>query len=203
MTPGHVAYGLHAQYGIHVAPDIVVAWERGMLAPASHELTALAGVLWCAPADLLGAARSLREHRIARAVGQEELARRVGMDVSAYRTMEDRDRWRGNARQTAALAEALALSPRELLTATGRTEEFAELLRSAVTTRWQAYVRPVAKALAVPKGQVESALQQMHADYQARMVTTSSWGASGGSGQAGKEYLELVVDHFWELAPDQ
>ncbi|MEU2434431.1 XRE family transcriptional regulator [Streptomyces sp. NPDC007861] len=203
MTPGHVAYGLQAQYGIHVAPDIVVAWERGTLAPASHELTALAGVLWCAPGDLLGAARSLREHRIARAIDPEELARLVGMEASAYRTMEDTDRWRGSERQTAALAEALALSPRELLTATGRNEEFAELLRSAATTRWQAYVRPVARVLAVPRRQVESALRQMHADYQARMVTTSSWGASGGSGEAGKEYLERVVDHFWELAPDR
>ncbi|MFE7774581.1 helix-turn-helix domain-containing protein [Streptomyces sp. NPDC057445] len=199
MAPGHVSYGLQAQYGLQITPDTVVAWERGLLAPSSQELTALAGVLWCAPGDLLGAARTLREHRIARAVTEEDLARRVGMDVSAYRRVEESNRWRGNERQTAALAVALSLSPRELLTATGRNDELADLLRSAATTRWQAYVRPVGKLLPMPKERLENVLQQLHADYQARMVTTSSWGDSGGSGEAGREFLERVVEHFWEL----
>ncbi|WP_351223723.1 helix-turn-helix transcriptional regulator [Streptomyces sp. NPDC002133] len=201
MAPGHVAYGLQAQYGLQIAPDIVVAWERGLLAPNSQELTALAGVLWCAPGDLLGPARTLREHRMARAMTVEDLARRVGVDVSSYRRMEDTNRWRGNERQTAALAENLSLSPRELLTATGRDDELAELLRSAATTRWQAYVRPVAKLLPMPKRELEDVLQRLHEDYHARMVTTSSWGASGGSGESGREFLDGVVDHFWALAP--
>ncbi|MER7000272.1 helix-turn-helix domain-containing protein [Streptomyces sp. NPDC000410] len=201
MAPGHVAYGLRAQYGLQITPETVVAWERGMLGPSSQELTALAGVLWCAPGDLLGAARTLREHRISRGLAADDLARRLSMDASAYQKMEDTGRWRGSERQTAALAETLGLSPRELLTATGRNEELAELLRSAATTRWQAYVRPVSKLLAIPKRHLEDALRQLHTDYQARMVTTSSWGASGGSGEEGKEFLDGIVDHFWELAP--
>ncbi|MGW7367517.1 helix-turn-helix domain-containing protein [Streptomyces sp. NPDC054841] len=201
MAPGHVAYGLQAQYGLQVAPDTVAAWERGLLAPSSQELTALAGVLWCSPAELLGAPQTLREHRMSRGLGPDDLARRVGMDTSSYQRMEDGNRWRGNERQTAALAEVLALSPRELLTATGRNEELAELLRSAATTRWQAYVRPVAKMLPLPKRHLEDVLQELHQEYQARMVATSSWGASGGSGEAGKEFLDRVVDHFWALTP--
>ncbi|MEI5006180.1 helix-turn-helix transcriptional regulator [Streptomyces sp. PmtA] len=203
MAPGHVAYGLQAQYGLRVTPDTVVAWERGLLAPDSRELTALAGVLWCSPGELLGRPQSLREHRIARALGADELARRVGMDPSAYRRVEEGDRWRGNARQTAALAEALSLTPRELLIATGRAEELADLLRSAATTRWQAYVRPVARMLPLPVRQLEGALQRLHTDYHARMAATSSWGASAGSGESGREFLDGIVEHFWALTPGQ
>ncbi|MCX4513378.1 helix-turn-helix domain-containing protein [Streptomyces sp. NBC_01619] len=201
MAPGHVAYGLQAQYGLRTTPDVVVAWERGQLAPDSQELTALAGVLWCSPAELLGAPQSLREHRMARALSPDDLARRVGLDSAAYRRMEDANHWRGNERQTAALAQALALSPRELLTATGRNEELADLLRSAATTRWQAYVRPVAKILPMPKRRLEGILQQLHAGYHARMAATSSWGASESSGESGKEFLDRIVHEFWILAP--
>jgi transcriptional regulator with XRE-family HTH domain len=202
MAPGHVAYGLQAQYGLRVTADTVVAWERGLLAPDSRELTALAGVLWCSPGELLGTPQSLREHRMARAMGVEELARRVGMDPSSYRRMEDGNRWRGNGRQTAALAEALSLTPRELLTATGRDGELAELLRSAATTRWQAYVRPVARMLPLPGRRLEAALQRLHSDYHARMAATSSWGASAGSGESGRDFLDRIVEHFWALASD-
>ncbi len=202
MAPGHVAYGLQAQYGLPVTPDTVVAWERGLQAPESRELTALAGVLWCSPGELLGTPQSLREYRIARALGPDELARRVGMDPSTYQRMENADRWRGNERQTAALAEALSLTPRELLTATGRGEELAELLRSAATTRWQAYVRPVAKLLPLPRRRLDDALQRLHADYHARMAATSSWGASAGSGESGRDFLDRIADHFWAVVSD-
>ncbi|MEV1054159.1 helix-turn-helix transcriptional regulator [Streptomyces sp. NPDC049887] len=200
MAPGHVAYGLQAQYGLPVTADTVVAWERGLLAPDSRELAALAGVLWCSPGELLGTPQSLREHRLARALGAEDVARRVGMDPASYRRMEDGNRWRGNERQTAALAEALSLTPRELLTATGRDGELAELLRSAATTRWQAYVRPVAKMLPLPRQRLEAALQRLHTDYHARMAATSSWGASAGSGESGRDFLDRIADHFWALA---
>ncbi|MFE3327454.1 helix-turn-helix domain-containing protein [Streptomyces sp. NPDC059176] len=202
MAPGHVAYGLRAQYGLAVGPDVVIAWERGLLAPDSRELNALAGVLWCSPAELLGSPRTLREYRLSRGVSADDLARRVGVDPGSYRRMEDTGRWSGNERQTAALADALALSPRELLAATGRGAELDELLRSAVTTRWQAYVKPLTKLLSTPRSQGESVLRQLHADYQARMAATSSWGASGGSGEAGKEFLDRITEHFWALIPD-
>lgn len=89
MAPGHVAYGLRAQYGLHVTPDTVVAWERGRGVPGEQELTALAGVLWCSPAELIAAATTLREHRMARGLAPEELARRVGVAAGAYQKMED------------------------------------------------------------------------------------------------------------------
>ncbi|MFP1626523.1 helix-turn-helix domain-containing protein [Streptomyces sp. 5K101] len=201
MAPGHVAYGLRAQYGLHVSPDTVVAWERGLAAPDTRELTALAGVLWCSTGELLAAATTLREHRMARGMAPEDLARRVGLDASAYQRMEDSGRWRGNERQTAVLAETLGLTPRELLAATGRDEDLAGLLRSAVTARWQAYVRPVGKMLPLDRDHLEAVLQQLHADYQSRMVATLSWGeTSRDTGEPGRDFLDSIVDHFWALS---
>ncbi|WP_236240385.1 helix-turn-helix transcriptional regulator [Streptomyces sp. CC228A] len=201
MLPGHVAYGLRAQYGLNVPPDTVVSWERGLARPDTRELTALAGVLWCSPGDLIATATTLREHRIARGLAADDLARRVGVDVRSYLKMEETGRWRGNERQTAALAEVLGLGARELLAATGKDAELAEVLRDAATTRWQAYVKPAARLLPMDRPHLEEVLQRLHADYQARMVATYSWGESGGSGgEAGREYLERIVDHFWALA---
>jgi transcriptional regulator with XRE-family HTH domain len=201
MAPGHVAYGLRAQYGLHITPDTVVAWERGIASPDARELTALAGVLWCAPGELLAAARTIREHRIARGMTPDELARRVGVEVTAYLRMEETGRWRGNDRQTAALAAVLGLALPDLLAATGRDRELAQLLRDAVTARWQAYVRPVARMLPLERRELEDVLEQLHTDYQSLMVATLSWGAaSGDTGEAGREFLDRIVDHFWELA---
>ncbi|MFE7582237.1 helix-turn-helix domain-containing protein [Streptomyces gardneri] len=197
MAPGHVAYGLRAQYGLFIDPDTVVAWERGRLLPTEQELTALAGVLWCAPAELIAAATTMREHRLARALSAEELARRVGVSAHAYQRMEDEGRWRGTERQTATLAEVLGLGPRALITATGGDAGLAELLRDAATTRWQAYVKPAVKMVPLPKKTVESALQRLHTDYHARMAATSSWGASGATGDEGRAYLEEITGHFW------
>ncbi|MFF1508863.1 helix-turn-helix domain-containing protein [Streptomyces sp. NPDC058326] len=197
MAPDHVAYGLRVQYGLFVTPDTVLAWERGRAAPGEQELTALAGVLWCAPAELIAAASTLREHRLARGLAAEELARRVGVTTSAYQRMEEEGRWHGNERQTAALAEVLGLGPRALITATGGDERLAELLRDAATTRWQAYVKPVVKMVPLPKRTLEAALQRLYTDYHARMAATSSWGASGGSGDEGRAYLAEITAHFW------
>ncbi|MFI8827873.1 helix-turn-helix domain-containing protein [Streptomyces sp. NPDC053431] len=199
MGPDHVAYGLRAQYGLYIGPETVVAWERGRLAPTSQELTALAGVLWCSPVELLTSATTLREHRIARGLAPEDLARRIGMDPAAYQRMEDGGRWRGNERQTAALAEVLGLDSRALLAATGGDEKLRELLRDAATTRWQAYVKPVIKLLPLPKRTVEDALQRLHTDYHAKMAATSSWGASASTGDAGRAYLDEITEHFWAL----
>ncbi|MEV6393289.1 helix-turn-helix transcriptional regulator [Streptomyces sp. NPDC051907] len=201
MATGHVAYGLRAQYGLQIPPETVAAWERGIVVPSQRELTALAGVLWCAPSELLTQATTLREHRVARGLSAEDLARRVGLDSSSYRRMEDSGRWRGNERQTAALAGALELGPRELLTATGRDGDLAGLLRDAVGARWQAYVRPVSKMLPMDRGHLEDVLQQLHTDYQSRMVATLSWGPSSeDTGEAGRDFLDRIVDHFWALA---
>ncbi|MFJ6794281.1 helix-turn-helix domain-containing protein [Streptomyces sp. NPDC091268] len=203
MAPGHVAYGLRAQYGMLVTPETVMAWERGEISPTSAELTALAGVLWCSPGELLAEPVTMREHRMARGLTAEELARRLGLEANAYQKMEDTGRWKGNERQSAALASALGLSLAQFVTATGKHDELAEVLRSAVTTRWQAYVKPLSKLLPVPKQHLEYVLEQLYNDYQSKMVATLSWGsASGeaGTGDAGREFLAGIVERFWYLA---
>ncbi|MCX5375769.1 helix-turn-helix domain-containing protein [Streptomyces sp. NBC_00091] len=203
MAPGHVAYGLRAQYGLLVAPETVMAWERGELSPSSAELTALAGVLWCSPGELLAEPVTLREHRIARGMDPEDLARRIGVEANAYRKMEDTGRWKGNERQSAALASVLGLTLAQFVTVTGKQAELADLLRSAVTTRWQAYVKPLGKLLPVPKAHLERILELLHNDYQSRMVATLSWGGAegtAGTGDSGREFLHGITDRFWALS---
>lgn len=205
MAPGHVAYGLGAQYGLHISAETVAAWERGIAWPTEYELTALAGVLWCAPGELLTAARTLREHRVARELTPEELAGQLGVSASAYLRMEEAGKWRGNDRQSAALIEALGLSAAAFVTVSGRDEELAELLRSAATTRWQAYVKPVSKLAPVERPKVQIMLERLHADYQALMVSTLSWSSTGtepagATGDAGRAFLAGIVERFWETA---
>ncbi|WP_326701772.1 helix-turn-helix domain-containing protein [Streptomyces sp. NBC_01754] len=205
MAPGHVAYGLGAQYGLRVTAETVLAWERGVALPDERELKALAGVLWCGPGDLLSAASTLREHRLAQGVSLEDLARTLGMAPAAYLRIEESGRWRGNDRQAAALRKALDMSAAQFLTATGRNEELAELLNRAVTTRWQAYVKPVAKLVPLDRVLVENVLAQLHADYQSMMVSTLSWsstgrGGAGEAGEPGQEFLDRVVEQFWRTA---
>ncbi|MFI5619143.1 helix-turn-helix domain-containing protein [Streptomyces sp. NPDC051567] len=199
MAPGHVAYGLRAQYGLLVPPETVTAWEQGEIPPTATEITALAGVLWCAPADLLSEPVTLREHRIARGLDAAELARRIGLDAGAYQKMEDSGRWKGNDRQSTILTAVLGLSPAQFVVAGGRQEELAALLRSAVTTRWQPQVKPLAKLVPVTKGQLERVLEQLHAEYRARAASALSWG-EGAAGDPGQEFLAEVVDRFWSLA---
>ncbi|RPF36352.1 XRE family transcriptional regulator [Streptomyces sp. TLI_185] len=201
MGPEHVAYGLRVSYGLpYVSPDLVLAWERGSISPSSPELTALAGVLWCSPGEITGPPRTLREHRIARGLAPEDVARTVGLEFLAYMHMEEHNAWRGNERQAAALADLLALSLPDFVTVTGREPKLAELLRSAVTTRWQAYVRPVAKTVPLDRHLLEDALQTLHQDYQGQMAASLSWAdgnAAGDSSDAGREFLERIVDRFW------
>ncbi|MEU6097921.1 helix-turn-helix transcriptional regulator [Streptomyces sp. NPDC047079] len=201
MRPEHVAYGMRSSYGLpYVTVDLVIAWERGITAPSVPELTALAGVLWCSPGELIGAPRTLREHRVARGLALEDVARAVGLELLAYVRMEEAGEWRGNDRQSAALADVLDLTLPDFITVTGRDGRLAELLRSAVTTRWQAYVRPLGKLLPLERHLLEDVLEEMHADYQGQMVATLSWGATAAaadSGEAGRDYLDHIVGNFW------
>ncbi|ARP72423.1 DNA-binding protein [Streptomyces sp. MUSC 125] len=202
MGPEHVAYGLRVSYGLpHATPELVIAWERGTIAPNNLELTALSGVLWCSPGELIGRPRTLREHRIARALAPEDVARAVGADLRSYLRMEESGDWRGNDRQTAALAEVLDLSLPDFVAVTGREDKLAELLRSAVTTRWQAYVRPVGKVAAVERARLEKVLQELHQDYQGQMVASLSWGgnsAARASSDSGRAFLDRIVEYFWD-----
>ncbi|WP_374294429.1 helix-turn-helix domain-containing protein [Streptomyces olivochromogenes] len=201
MEPEHVAYGLRASYGLpYVTPDLVVAWERGIAVPSSPELTALAGVLWCAPRELIGRPRSLREHRVARGLAPEDVALTVGLELLAYLRMEENDEWRGTERQSAALAELLELSLRDFVTVTGRDGKLSDLLRSAVVTRWQAYVRPVGRMVSLDRRLVEVTLQELHQDYQGKMVASLTWGGTGSaedSSHNGRDFLDRILDHFW------
>ncbi|MEU4617369.1 XRE family transcriptional regulator [Streptomyces umbrinus] len=203
MGPEHVAYGMQASFGLpYVTPDLVVAWERGIAAPSNTELTALAGVLWCSPGDLIGAPRTLREHRIARGLATEDVARAVGLELLAYVRMEEADEWRGNERQSSALAEILDLSLADLVTVTGHETKLAEMLRNAVTTRWQAYVRPVGKLLPLDRRLVGDVLRALHTEYQGQMVATLSWSGGAAAGEAddaGRDFLDRIVDRFWSV----
>lgn len=209
MLPGHVAYGLGAQYGLRVATDTVIAWERGTAVPSEYELTALAGVLWCSPGELLTGARTLREHRMAKGLDPAEFARLLGLTGEAYRRMEESGRWRGNDRQSALLNKVLGLTAAGFVTVSGRDEELTGLLRDAVTTRWQARVRPIAKLVPLEHGAVQDVLEQLHADYQALMVPTLSWSGTGAgrgteragtAGDAGRAFLAEVLERFWRTA---
>ncbi|MBL1108258.1 XRE family transcriptional regulator [Streptomyces sp. 5-8] len=199
MGPEHVAYGMRASYGMpYVTPDLVVAWERGTVTPSSPELTALAGVLWCSPGELIGRPQTLREHRIARAVAPEDVAHAVGMELRAYLRAEESGQWRGNERQSAALAQTLDLALPDFVAVTGREAKLADLLHSAVTTRWQAYVRPVMKLAPLDKGVVEDVLQALHQDYQGHMAATLSWGGgSRSASESGQQFLDGIVENFW------
>lgn len=200
MAPGHVAYGMRASYGIaHITPEIVIAWERGEGAPTSGELTALAGALWCSPSELIGVPRTLREYRLALGLAPEDVARAVGLEIHSYLRMEETGDWQGNDRQSTALAEVLRLTPRALTTVTGRDAHLAELLRDAARTRWQGAVRPISRLVPVQRRELEDVLHEMHLEYQALMAATLSWGGgmSSGSGDAGRQFLERILDEFW------
>ncbi|WP_372341383.1 helix-turn-helix domain-containing protein [Streptomyces sp. CC224E] len=200
MAPGHVAYGMRASYGLaHITPDVIVAWESGEAVPAAGELTALAGALWCSPSELIGAPRTLREHRLALGLAPEDVARAVGMEIHSYLRMEETGDWQGNDRQSTALADTLRLSPRATVTVTGRDAQLAELLRDAARTRWQGSVRPIGRLVPVQRRELEDVLHEMHLEYQALMAATLSWGggASPGAGDAGREFLERILDEFW------
>jgi transcriptional regulator with XRE-family HTH domain len=205
MGPEHVAHGMRVSFGLpHVTAGLVTAWERGVASPAGPELTALAGVLWCAPGELIGRPRTLREHRVSRGLAPEDVARAVGLGLGAYLRMEDRDDWRGTERQCAALARVLGLALPDLVAVTGREGRLAELLRGAVGTRWQAYVRPVGKVVPLERRELESILQELHQDYQRQMVASLNWGAgsavAGEASDAGRDFLERIVEHFWARA---
>ncbi|GGY48253.1 DNA-binding protein [Streptomyces djakartensis] len=199
MTPEHVAHDMRVSYGHpRITPDHVMAWERGAAAPSGPELTALAGVLWCSPGELIGRPRTLREHRIARGLAPEDVARVVGHELHAYLHMEETDTWRGTDRQSAALAHLLGLRLPDLVTVTGRDARLGDLLRSAVMNRWQAHVRQVSKLVPLERHFLESALRALHQDYQGHMAATLSRG--GGRSDAGdlaRDFLDRIVDHFW------
>ncbi|MFE6703062.1 XRE family transcriptional regulator [Streptomyces sp. NPDC057718] len=203
MAPGHVAYGMRASFGTsHVSPEHVVAWERGTHVPDAGELTALAGALWCQPSELMGRPSTLLEHRIARGVPAEEVARATGLTLDAYGYMEETGQWTGDKRQSVKLGEVLSLPPRDFIAITRLEEELARLLTEAVSTRWQAHIRAIAKLVSMDRRDLKAPLQAMQQEYQVLMAATlSRAGGTTASGEDGRRYVENIVDHFWSRVP--
>lgn len=203
MAPGHVAYGMRASFGTsHVSPEHVVAWERGTHVPDATELTALAGALWCQPSELMGRPSTLLEHRIARGVSAEDVARVTGLTLDAYGQMEAAGHWTGDKRQSVKLGEVLDLPPRDFIAITRLEEELARLLVEAVSTRWQAHIRAIAKLVSMDRRDLKAPLQAMEQEYQVLMAATlSRAGGTTASGEDGRRYIETIVDHFWSRLP--
>ncbi|MFJ8073225.1 helix-turn-helix domain-containing protein [Streptomyces sp. NPDC096176] len=204
MAPGHVAYGMRASFGMaHITPEHVTAWEQGLALPTAEELTALAGALWCAPGELMGRPRTLREHRLARGIPAEDVARGTGLTLEAYHRMEETGQWTGDKRQSAALGSVLGLPARDFIAITGLEDELARLLTEAVSTRWQAHVRAIAKLVAMDRRVLQDPLRSMQQEYQLLMAATlSRGGGTTASGEAGRRYVDEIVDHFWARLPD-
>ena len=199
MAPGHVAYGMSASYGMtHITPDHITAWERGVAAPNATELTALAGALWCAPGELMGRPRTLHEHRLARGIAADDVADATGITREAYQQMEATGRWAGDAQQSAKLGSFLGLAPRDLIAVTGLEHELARMLTEAVSTRWQAHIKDIARLVSMDRRDLKNPLRTMHDEYQTLMAATLSRAAATSSaGESGQRYLDAIVDHFW------
>ncbi|MFE7620488.1 helix-turn-helix domain-containing protein [Streptomyces sp. NPDC057496] len=204
MAPGHVAYGMRASYGMtHITPDHITAWERGTALPADGEVAALAAALWCTPGELMGTPHTLREHRLARGLAAEDVARATGLPLDAYRHMEETGVWTGDKRHSAELGTLFNLPPRDFIAITGREEELAQLLTEAVSTRWQAHIRPIARLVSADRRSLQDPLRTMHQEYQGLMAATlSRAGGASASGEDGRRYIEGIVGRFWSLVPE-
>ena len=204
MAPGHVAYGMQASFGLtHITADHVAAWERGTVLPSTSELTALAGALWCHPSELMGRPRTLREHRIARGINAEDVARGTDLNLDAYRYMEETGQWTDDKRQSTKLGSLLNLPPRDFIAITGLEDELAHLLAEAVTTRWQAHIRAIARLVSMERRDLKGPLNAMHQEYQTLMTATlSRAGGTTASGEDGRRYIDDIVNHFWDLLPE-
>ncbi|MFD9336856.1 transcriptional regulator [Streptomyces sp. NPDC060028] len=200
-----------AACGTPVHPEWVMAWEQGSHVPSDRHLFALADVLWCDTATLMGTEpRTLAEFRLARRLSAERLAYRLGMDPDEYRAAESARQWHGDARQTRVLVEALGLSLRKLIGIMGRVEELEEHLRSAIAGRWKAYVDPVVEIVSVDATSVGDALRTMHAEfsgfserYMGHLVARNADARLKEVATERAAYLRRLVDHFWELMGDE
>ncbi|MCM2579343.1 transcriptional regulator [Streptomyces meridianus] len=206
LTPYQVAQSM-ATCGVPVHPDFIDAWESGSHIPAETELFALADVLWCPVATLMGLEpQTLRELRLARQLTAERLALRIGMDLDVYTYAEENETWDGDYRQTRALADALGLTLRQLVSVIGQSDELGGLLRSAIEGRWKAYVGPVSQIVTVNETRVSDVLRALHAEYSdfserymGHLVARNDDARLREIAAERSAFLRNLVDHFWEL----
>ncbi|MBW1595860.1 helix-turn-helix transcriptional regulator [Streptomyces sp. JJ38] len=203
MTPAHVSYGMWAAFGLRITPETIAAWELQEETPNETELAALAGALWCSPADLLGKPRTLHEYRLVKGVALSDVALQIGMPTAQYAEVERTGTWTGNEQQAATLAAILGLSVRTHIELIGKDRKLREHLRSAAGSRWQAYVRPVHKLLpSLDRPTVERVLERLNDEFHKRSFSSLSWidtstETGSNSVDAGRQFLDEVGEHFW------
>lgn len=210
LTVTQVAASM-ASCGAPVHPELVLAWEQGSHVPSDQHLFALADVLWCDTATLMGTGpRTLTEFRLARRLSVGRLAYRLGMDPSEYHAAESARRWHGDARQTRVLAEALGLSLSEMIGILGRGAELEDHLRSGIAGRWKVHVDPVVEIVAVDATSVGDALRTMHAEfsgfserYMGHLVARNDDSRLKEIAAERAAYLRRLVDRFWELIGEE
>ncbi|MEY9962191.1 transcriptional regulator with XRE-family HTH domain [Streptacidiphilus sp. MAP12-16] len=197
LSPVMVARAM-ASHGVYAVPPQVIAWETGELLPSEAQLVALARALWCPPGQLMGGrAVSIRDHRLALGLPPEELARQLGLTPRVYAQLEATPRWTGDEDETYLLAQALRLTPRALVAATGRGEELQVLLQRAIDGRWQ----PQAKALArlVPtlgREWIDHALRVLHDEGH---TSGALWGGDSPDEAEPPPGPEELTERFWLL----
>ncbi|MFF7634483.1 transcriptional regulator [Kitasatospora sp. NPDC008050] len=207
LTPEQVV-GAMSAHGVRLLATHLTAWESGELRPSEREFIALARALWCPAAELMGRPpASLRDFRVARELTAEQTAARIGMGPDGYATAELTGRWAGSPEQSAALAEALGLTLRDLvLRVCGAGEELDQRLHQCVQGRWQAQLPAVAALVPVPRPSLAAVLAALPGEYQvASHWGTGSWGAPapGAPGPVTGEPAVPRLERFWALLAGQ
>ncbi|MEU9043989.1 MULTISPECIES: helix-turn-helix transcriptional regulator [unclassified Kitasatospora] len=193
LTPEQVAEGM-AAHGVRLLPTHVLAWEAGELRPSEPEFIALARALWCPTAKLMDTRPvRLRDHRVARELGQAAVADRTGTILDTYRQAELTGQWDGDEEQTRALAEVLDLTLPELVEATGRREALGRLLRQCVAGRWQPHLRALARIVPAPADTLAAALTVLHQEHH----VPTHWGATTRA--APPPTTDSLTPRFWHL----
>lgn len=204
MSHDQVAYGL-AAFRVYVTAAAVAQWEAGVAAPGEAELLALAEILWCSPADLMGTAGALREHRIGRRLSVAELCARIGVPEARYVVMERDNAWRGDERATAALVRELQLSLRDLVGVAGASGRVGELLSETLQGRPKSQLAAMTRLLGLRRGRVAAALAAVHEEFTHRARVSLSWsdGVPGARPRADADGPAVdparMADRFWEL----
>ncbi|MDH6117372.1 XRE family transcriptional regulator [Kitasatospora sp. GAS204B] len=198
--------GALAAHGVRLLPTHVLGWESGELHPTEEELIALARALWCPAVQLMGVApATLRDFRVARELSQEQAATRIGIGLRSYADAELTGRWTGNEEQSAALAEALGLTLRDLVRVQGAEQELEQRLRQCVDGRWQAQSKAIGKLVPVPRETLGRVLAALQSERQATAGHwgAGSWGSSTPAAPAPQQPEQAPIDRFWTLLAAQ